>query len=226
MDESTTGLLQYSSEVENRRSSRSVSTDSTRTHLEHLLKERLQETLRRIPWWKIYLVVTALVLLGMIGWVVLVFHHPTELINSASVPWKHCGNSPVEALQNDCVYDFIAGAFVPNACFDAELEDEFLKLKDWHFYGDENAQQELSIESIKLNGGTEPMFVSVEYHWIHCTYTWRKLHRSRVFGTPIDDHIGNYSHTAHCGEGLVSQCDVNDTRPIIAFLHHYTSCLA
>jgi hypothetical protein len=157
---------------------------------------------------------------------VLVFHHPTELINSASVPWKHCGNSPVEALQNDCVYDFIAGAFVPNACFDAELEDEFLKLKDWHFYGDENAQQELSIESIKLNGGTEPMFVSVEYHWIHCTYTWRKLHRSRVFGTPIDDHIGNYSHTAHCGEGLVSQCDVNDTGPIIAFLHHYTSCLA
>ena len=226
MDKPTTSLLEYSSDTESCQTSRSNSTDSTITHLEDLLREKPQGKLSKISRWKIYVMVALLALFGIFGSVFISPRPSTGLINSTAASWKHCGSSPVEALQNNCVYDFIAGAFVPKACFDAELEDEFLKLKDWHFYGDGDGQQELSVESIKLNGGTEPMFVSVEYHWIHCTYTWRKLHRSRLFGTPIDDHIGNYSHTGHCGQGLVEQCDANDTRPIIAFLHHYTSCLA
>lgn len=224
MEESTTGLLQYASETEGRQSPRFFSTDSTRTILGHILNEVPREKSNKGSRCYIYLAVTALVL--VIGSGMLMFNPLNGYSNLTSITWKHCGSSPEEARQNDCVYDFIAGAFVPRACFDAELEDEFLKLKDWHFFGDENAEQELSIESIKVDGGTEPLFVSVEYHWIHCTYTWRKLHRSRIFGTPIDDHIADYSHTAHCGQGLVSQCDVNDTRPIIAFLHHYTTCVA
>ncbi|KAL2072370.1 hypothetical protein VTL71DRAFT_11713 [Oculimacula yallundae] len=65
------------------------------------------------------------------------------------------GAPPKEAYGKDCAYDFIADAFVPRACFDAELEYEFLKLKEWHFYGDENGQPELSIASIKTDGGTD-----------------------------------------------------------------------
>lgn len=188
--------------------------ESDRTILE--LKEVPRETPVKRWRWYFFLALTTLVLVGYSSWA----------LKQRTVTWKHCGSSPAEAHSNGCVYDFIAGAFVPTACFDAELEEEFLSLKEWRFYGDENAMQELSVESIKADGGTEPLFVSVEYHWIHCAYTWRKLHRSRISGTPIDDHIADYAHTAHCGQGLVSQCDANDTRPIIAFLHHYTTCVA
>ena len=107
---------------------------------------------------------TALVL--VIGGVPVVdFDHLTGQTSSTSVTWKHCGSLPVEAREDNYVYDFIISAFVPKACFDAKLEDEFLKPKDWHFYGDENPEEELSIESIKVDGGTDPLFVFVEYHW-------------------------------------------------------------
>ncbi|KAF8855962.1 hypothetical protein BDZ45DRAFT_486145 [Acephala macrosclerotiorum] len=120
-------------------------------------------------------------------------------VASSSLPtpttWKHCGNTSKQAIANNCVLDFIAGAWVPNECYDPELEAEFFNIKDWHWYADADGEQELSIESIRKNGGPNPIYVSLEYHWVHCAYTWRKLHRARIMQRPIDTHVGDYEHT-------------------------------
>ncbi|CZR59459.1 uncharacterized protein PAC_09351 [Phialocephala subalpina] len=112
-----------------------------------------------------------------------------------STTWKHCGNTSEQAIANNCVLDFIAGAWVPTQCYDPELEAEFFNIKNWHWYADSDGEQELSIESIRKDGGPNPIYVSVEYHWVHCAYTWRKLHRARMLQRPIDTHVGDYEHT-------------------------------
>ncbi|KAH8594160.1 hypothetical protein B0O99DRAFT_626050, partial [Bisporella sp. PMI_857] len=218
-------MHKYSPELERSQSLRSFSTDSTRIDLELPPNEPTQKKQRSLSLWKFWGAIFTITLFGIIVWELFADTFLAKFRSTTSITWKHCGSSPQEALANECVYDFIAGAFVPKACYDAELEDEFLKLKDWRFYGDPYGQQELSIERIRLDGGTEPLFVTIEYHWVHCAYTWRKLHRSRIFGTPIDDHIASYEHTIHCGDGLVSQCDANKTTPESPFRHHYTTCI-
>ncbi|KAE9376384.1 hypothetical protein N431DRAFT_311393, partial [Stipitochalara longipes BDJ] len=125
-------------------------------------------------------------------------------------PWKHCGNSTSSALENDCILDFIAGAWVPKPCYDSELEAEFLQLKQWKWYTDADGSRSLSLDSMKNGGGYNPIFVSLDYHWIHCAYTWRKLHRSVISGRPIDTHIGEYEHTKHCADGLAARRDDNE----------------
>jgi hypothetical protein len=229
MDESTTGLLQSSQNGQYHQTS-SSSIDSIKIDPEQLLNDKPKDNSRKIPRWIIYLAAALLVLVGIIELVVLVGQlnrvASSKIRPFESVTWKHCGNSAQEALQNNCVLDFIAGAWVPRECYDAELEAEFLQLKNWRWYADNDGEHELSIESIRQNGGPNPIFVTLEYHWVHCSYTWRKLHRSRIFQTPIDTHIGEYEHTAHCATGLAAQCYSNDTRPVSEFYHHFESCVA
>lgn len=138
--------------------------------------------------------------------------------------WKHCGNTSEQAIENNCVLDFIAGAWVPTACYDAELEAEFFDIKPWHWYADADGKQELSIESIRKDGGPNPIYVSVEYHWVHCSYTWRKLHRARMMQRPIDTHIGDYDHTIHCATGLAAHENGNETKPVSKFTRHFETC--
>jgi hypothetical protein len=127
-----------------------------------------------------------------------------EASKSSLHAWGHCGNTTAEARANGCILDFIPGAWVRPACYDAELEAEFLQLQDWKWYADNETQHELSLQYIRQTGGSNPLFVSKEYHKQHCAYTWMKLHRSIIRGVPIDSHIGAYKHTVHCGRALAA----------------------
>lgn len=132
----------------------------------------------------------------------------------------HCGNSTTEARANGCILDFIAGAWVHPACYDSELEAEFLSLSDWHWFADAAGTKELSFSFIQETGGPNPIFVSPEYHRQHCVYTWRKLHRAVILHTPIDTHIGSYSHTQHCSKGLARP----DAHHLSKFFSIFTEC--
>lgn len=90
------------------------------------------------------------------------------------------------------------------ACYDAELEAEFFQLQDWKWYADNETRHELSLQYIRQTGGSNPLFVSKQYHRQHCAYTWMKLHRSIIRGVPIDSHMGAYKHTVHCGRALAA----------------------
>ncbi|KAH9212981.1 hypothetical protein DL95DRAFT_390931, partial [Leptodontidium sp. 2 PMI_412] len=104
------------------RLSRSFSIDSTRTVIGYLpdnepQKRAKSNSRRLICLWMIALVVIAGLAILLFNSIASRRHHP----NSTTLAWKHCGSSPTEARQNDCVYDFIAGAFVPRACFHTEV---------------------------------------------------------------------------------------------------------
>jgi hypothetical protein len=144
--------------------------------------------------------------------------------SSPITSWQHCGNSSQEALNNNCVLDIISGAWVPIACYDQDLEQEFLQLKDWKWYEDSAGEREISLDMIKKTGGPNPIHVSLDYHWTHCSFTWRKLHRAMKLKRPIDTHIGAYEHTVHCSMGLASRSDSTELKPVSGFYQHFETC--
>ena len=139
----------------------------------------------------------------------------------------HCGNSSEEAIKNGCVMDFIPGGWVHPDCYDKDIEREFLEYADWHWYADPWGNQELSEDFMRQTGGPSPVYVSMEYHDAHCAYTWRKLHRAILRGTPIDSQIGAYQHTEHCSKALSIARDAEkypEWKAPARFFNVFTSC--
>lgn len=134
--------------------------------------------------------------------------------------WGYCGNTSEEARTNGCVLDLIAGAWVPRACYDAELESQFLNLQPWRWFADYRGKRELTLAHIRKTGGPKAIWVSPEYHRQHCAFTWKKLHRAIIRQTPIDTHIGALSHTMHCSDRLTKP----DSKWKSGFYHISTSC--
>lgn len=164
--------------------------------------------------------VVFVVLVAVAAGVLYTMSRNNETSTSSLHAWGHCGNTTAEARANGCILDFIPGAWVHPACYDAELEAEFLQLQDWKWYADNETQHELSLQYIRQTGGSNPLFVSKEYHRQHCAYTWMKLHRSIIRGVPIDSHIGACKHTVHCGRALAAA-----KLPIVSkFYEIFTHC--
>lgn len=223
MDESSIALLPSSSKVEDEQQHKTSFTAAKDGNRDHTDARRGYRSRSKIC--------VGFVVFGLLeALAFLLYIHLTSISSNQTghpknTPWKHCGNTSEQALMNDCVLDFIAGAWVPHQCYDAELEQEFLNLKDWHWYASEGGKDELSIESIRKAGGPDPIYVSTECHWIHCLYTWKKLHRAKEMRKPIDTHIGAYKHTLHCADGLARYDNKNDTRPLAEFTKHFETCM-
>lgn len=108
-----------------------------------------------------------------------------------------CGNSSSEALSLGCSFDIISFAWLPARCFDQELVNQFLAIRDWKWYLDTEGQQTVDLASVAA-GQYEQLYVTQEYHMYHCTYMWRKMHRALLAGNVVDGYIGDIHHTAHC----------------------------
>jgi hypothetical protein len=221
MDKASINLL-HTSQKTQENAARDISFESTRPDSDEYFEESSTEAKRGRSRSLFYLSITLIAIVEALAF--LGYIHTTKIENAAT--WRHCGNTSEEAHANNCVLDFIAGAWVPKACWDFELENEFLNLTAWHWYADSGGEQELSIESIREDGGPDPIFVTVEYHWVHCAYTWKKMHRARMMHLPIDTHVGDYAHTVHCADGLMAQSSdySNETRPISRFTRHFETC--
>ncbi len=79
---------------------------------------------------------------------------------------------------------------------------EFLEKEDWHWYVSETGDDEISQIEIELGRGPEAVWVTDKYHWVHCQFTWLKLHRAILGKKPLDAHLNKYKHTLHCAEAL------------------------
>lgn len=129
-------------------------------------------------------------------------------------PTAHCGSSRDEAKSTGCHFDPMSFSWLPTDCYDAELTKSFLGLKEWQWFTDADGSP-APHESV-LRGDYDELFVSWEYHLLHCTYTWRKMHRALLRGKPVDNYIGKYNHTAHCEMMLLAQhIERNSTNTII-----------
>jgi hypothetical protein len=102
------------------------------------------------------------------------------------------------------------------------MEREFLAVSDWHWYLDVDSQHEISLEAYKATGGSNPVYVTIDYHTYHCAFTWRKLHRAVNRDTRIDSHLANGVHSDHCAMTLAKGPPSHQKR--VPFYHLFTSC--
>lgn len=107
-----------------------------------------------------------------------------------------CGSTPASARLANCSFDVMSFSWLPSACSDPELTTEFVALRNWTWWVDENQTASIPFKEVQ-KGGRSMLFVNREYHMYHCTYMWRKLHRGMQKGV-VDSYIGSYEHTGHC----------------------------
>lgn len=98
---------------------------------------------------------TSILLLMIVGSIL--FFRASHQPSSKTHDFVQSGNDTASALSAGCVYAFVPGAFVPPQCHDAELEEEFLKSRAWHWFYDEEGQREIPVDEIKATGGPPVM---------------------------------------------------------------------
>jgi hypothetical protein len=118
----------------------------------------------------------------------------------------HCGSTPGEALSNNCKFDILSFSWMPPACHDAELCDNFRMVREWEWFLDENMTQ--AVEQSEVDKGTyEKVYTSREYEEMQCVFSWRKMHRAVLKGTPIDGFSGDKGYSEYCGALLVERVE-------------------
>ncbi|KAJ5569721.1 uncharacterized protein N7459_009151 [Penicillium hispanicum] len=186
---------------------------------DHELNEALLEDSPKRPvqgrtWMKPAVTAVIISLLSLISLL-----HLANLLLPASCkiptsPTAHCGTSREEAKSLGCHFDPMSFSWLPTDCYDAELTETFLDLQAWEWYTDATGSP--APRDAVLTGEYDELFVSWEYHLLHCTYAWRKMHRALLHGRPVDGYIAQYTHTAHCEEMLLAQrIERNSTNTII-----------
>ena len=116
---------------------------------------------------------------------------------------SHCGNSTEEARALGCIYERVTMSWVPPACYDATLDDEWNHFGNWSLFDDPSATIPLSVEQVK-SGEYEMLYTDVEWHLSHCTYAWKKMHRAFSEKRPLDSPTWKYAHTEHCSRLLLA----------------------
>jgi hypothetical protein len=117
---------------------------------------------------------------------------------------ENCGTSPAEAVALGCSFDIMSFAWLPARCFDRELMEDFLALRRWEWFMDNEGVGIADVASV-FAGSYDELYVTEEYHLYHCTYMWKKMHRAVLGGNPLDSYIGNIKHTEHCEMMLIDK---------------------
>lgn len=145
-----------------------------------------------------------------------------------------CGDTPASALQGNCTFDIMSFSWLPSPCADPDLTAEFLRIRNWTWWGDSETTKPVSFEEV-AKGNHAELFVTREYHMYHCTYMWRKLHRGLLRSQEnaegrgiVDTYIGKYGHTAHCEMmllGMEEESVVDKTATDTAILLKFPQCM-
>jgi hypothetical protein len=147
-----------------------------------------------------------------------------------------CGDNPDTARSLNCSFDLLSFSWLPSQCYDSELTSQFLQRYNWTWYRsktpeDSSTSQASPVsQTVALLGNETELYVSDEYHIVHCIYMWKKLHRGIVVEREglepgsasvawIDSYIGNFGHTDHCASYLLNwESTVHASRHSV--LHH------
>ncbi|PYI06680.1 hypothetical protein BO78DRAFT_272572, partial [Aspergillus sclerotiicarbonarius CBS 121057] len=145
------------------------------------------------------------------------------LLTSPTQPVFQCGSTFAEAKALGCHFDIMSFSWLPTPCFDSELMNEFLNVSDWKWYTSHGGQSTVPKERV-LAGEYDQLWVTWEYHRVHCTYMWKKLHRAILTDdVHVDGYIANMHHTHHCSMVLL-EGDVPRMEPSTAIQAKIPSC--
>ena len=168
---------------------------------------------------KICLVSLALVLLISILLTILVsstrwLDHMSHT-KSSPLTLESCGQTPQEARALGCHFDLLSFAWQAPECYDAENTQAFLNHnvnETWTYFADPYDKTPRSKE--EAVSGEYVTYVTAEYHFTHCTYMWRQMHRAYMLRGYIDEHLENWNHTLHCQGVLLGRGDEAEMRVV------------
>ncbi|KAI1842111.1 hypothetical protein JX266_011644 [Neoarthrinium moseri] len=118
-------------------------------------------------------------------------------------PWS-CGSSREEALVAGCQFDVVSFSWLPPDCYDGELVAQFEARGPWQWYVGRDGGVTADAKAVR-EGRLDRLYVTWEFHLLHCTFQWKKMHRAMLAGRPIDSYIGNFSHTQHCERMIMNR---------------------
>ncbi|KJK64241.1 hypothetical protein P875_00138325 [Aspergillus parasiticus SU-1] len=158
------------------------------------------------------IVIGALLAITVCLGMAIVILHDIPSVPKGSPPQMHfsCGSTAVEARTAGCQFDLTTFTWVPPACFDEPLMEDFLASRNWTWSLD-RAGQFLVNETFARTGDFDQLYTTMRYHVVHCAYAWRKLHRSLFGGdlSGIDGYIASIHHTEHCLEMMLKHGDLD-----------------
>lgn len=138
----------------------------------------------------------AIITIAVLGFIIYYSSLPRHL--------KDCSGLSIEERALACRFDIMSFSWLPPACFDGELIEEFNRVKEWGYWEHKKGVGG-QVPMEEAQKGLRDLYVSWDHHRHHCIYMWKKLHRAVVSGRPIDSYVGNYGHTKHCERMLFSE---------------------
>lgn len=139
-------------------------------------------------------------------------HRSWRIIQSERRVSCNCGNSTAEAMALGCKFELLAGAWLPDACRDDELAEEFNHAGpgpngEWGYYDHRNGSKELTVAEVAAYADrpSERYWTSFDWHLAHCIFYWRKQYRSRFNGLKVDSRHNTEGHIIHCGKMFFKQ---------------------
>ncbi|KAJ4298835.1 hypothetical protein N0V90_004077 [Kalmusia sp. IMI 367209] len=138
----------------------------------------------------------------------------THASKSNAIVSCNCGYSIQEAIANGCKYDPMATSWLPAACRDDELIDQFNHAGpgpngEWSYYKTQAGNDTYTLEEVAMlaekTGDEASFWTTHEWHIGHCLFYWRKESRARVSGkVAIETSFTGDYHVSHCEEVLKS----------------------
>lgn len=115
--------------------------------------------------------------------------------------WSHgdCGNSPEHAVARGCRYSIVLHAWLPKSCLaEADEEDTRSMYKDSEWYYESASGRNLTMEELHA-GDYEYFTTTIDWHFTHCMYVWKRLHRVMLDPSQeLDSYTASDHHTNHC----------------------------
>ncbi|KIM92485.1 hypothetical protein OIDMADRAFT_72771, partial [Oidiodendron maius Zn] len=124
-----------------------------------------------------------------------------------------CGGTPAEARQRNCSFDLLSFSWQVSECYDSDLLNAFLSYrgvdKPWKYYEDPwNVSSSVEVREVPAEIaalGEQMLYVSWEYHIVHCTFMYMAMHRAYTVRGYIDSHLDDWDHTKHCQRVILKQ---------------------
>jgi hypothetical protein len=159
---------------------------------------------------------TAIMILCGIGVLALI-----RLLLAATIPRNNatvdcnCGASIQDALSKGCKYDSMATSWLPPACRDDELINQFNHAGpgpngEWDYFKTQAGNESYTLTEVAMlaekTGEEAAFWTTHEWHIAHCLFYWRKESRARVNRkTAIEKSFTGEYHVNHC-EDVLKAC--------------------
>lgn len=200
-----------------------------------LQKDDNERSLKRAsnPLYQKFLIIIATVLFG--GLVASVFWaiflpmrscpatHPEPEPEHPITEVLHCGNNPAEARSLGCKLQTWSYGWVPEPCFDPELNQEFIEIHkrdNLPYYADSNGTQIVDFNTV-YEGNLEVLYTVWGSHFWHCAFMMRKFFRRQAATTVAG---WEYEHITHCQNWVADPFRYNFLRVNIKAPLFYAKC--